>query len=265
MTDYNIGWDFTGCIGSPVKTSLKRLVEYKVGEESAQVWGKLLEKYGELCGQYGREHGEDVALLDFYQSLGSFGVSRDDFRQVSKLVLGEGLIRDRVIGAMAELRKQGARNVVVTKNLAEELEALAEEVNERSGLEVISGVVGVRGQYDAQGRLVGVEELIGDYEGELDSVSRVLKRDAVRREIGDRNLSGYVTDTGDKDIREMAGTSVIIRSSVPYEELDEYFQISADPRTGNYQLKVMNDGAWDVIVNDGKNLERDLVKVLGRE
>lgn len=264
MTRYNIGWDFTGNIGSPRKTSLKRLVEYKLGDESAQVWGRLLNRYGEMCGQYGAEHGEDKALLDFYGSLADMGISRADFRAVSEVLLKENLLREQVVSAMAKLSRQGARNVIVTKNLAEEVEEIADVINDQSGIEVISGVVGVKGQYNSSGRLTGVEELIGDYDGMLDGVPRVLKRNAVKTTISDEPLFGYVTDTGDKDIREMAGTAVIIRSSVPYEQLDEYFQTSADRKTGNYQVKVMNDGVWDVIVNDGNNLERDLVRVLGK-
>ena len=243
--EYNIGWDFSGNVGDPRKTSLKRLVEHKLGERAREVWPKILERYGDMIKQNGAEHGEDAALLDLYNTLAELGVSKDDFREVAHKLLEEGLIRQGVIDAMIQLKEQGARNIIVTKNLEEEVAEFARQINARAGLEVISGVVGVKGRYDTQGRLTGVEELIGDKDGYIYGTPRVLKRDAVQREIQGSPLEGYVTDTGDKDIREVANTAVVIRSSVPFHELDEYFQLSADPNTGNYQLKVMNDGAWN--------------------
>jgi len=260
----NIGWDYSGNVGSPKETSLKRLVGLRADNNA---WTDILKRFVRVYTETCKDHGEDLALADFYSGIAALGVNKADFSEVSRQLLDKGLIRPSVIGAMTTLAKQGARNIIVTKNLAEEGRALADEVNRRAGLEVISGVVGATGRYDTNGNLTGVEEIIGDYEGMLPGINiqRILKRDAVKRAIGNSPLAGYVTDTGDADIRETANTALIIRSSVPYDQLDEYFQISADKATGNYQAKAFADGKWDAILNDGDNLERDLVRMLGKE
>ncbi len=259
---YNIGWDLTGNIGSPKKTSLKRLFEYKLGDKAQQVWKERLNRFGQMYMETYKKHGEDKALIDFYSFMTEMNITKKDFQVVSHMLFDEGLIRNQVIEAMVDLKQTGARHILVSKNLTGELEAFAKDVNNRSGLEVISGVVGATGIYNSHGTLTDIQQIIGDYTGDLEGISRVQKKTAVKSQIHNEPLAGYVTDSGDKNIREMAATAVIIKSSVPYAELDEYFQLSADKKTGNYQKKSIEDLDKNAVVEAGSNLRKDLVRVL---
>lgn len=253
-----IGWDYTGCIGSPKKTSLKRLVEYKLGAEEGQKhWEGMLKRF---CSNYKdtwKEHGEDSALLSFYNELIELGIQKEDYSIVAKLLMREGLIREPVLNAMATLNNLGATNIIVTKNLKEELEAFADYVNDTYQKDIISFVIGTKGEYNNENTLTGIATLIGDKRGKIKGVNRILKRDAMKN----ADDYSFVTDTGDYNIRELSKKSVVIRSNFSYASLDEYFQISAKG-TGRYQDSIITDYVWDAVLSDNKNLEANLVGIL---
>ena len=93
----------------------------------------------------------------------------------------------------------------------------------------------------------------------------MLKKDAVKKILGKGVLTGFVTDNGDKNIREdvikNGGSVVIIKNEIPYELLDHYFQLTAD-QTGNYQQKTLADGVYNDVLKYDSRLTEELVKIL---
>lgn len=267
-----IGFDYTGCIVTPRKTSLKRLVEMKTGKNADKIWKDILHQYGKTYGMTCHEHGEDAALVEFYNNLASLDIYLTDFEELALVLKREGLIRTPIMNAI--LVNNNKNFMIVTKNLTEEVNAFNDSYcyDEKTGLYTPSNapfqaIVGTKGNYDESGKLIGVNEIIGDHNGEVNGIPRIQKIHAVNRaSMGKENLAGYVTDTGDLHIRQQVlkdgGVVVVTKNFVSYGELDEYFQISADPNTGEYQHKIMADGVWNASVNASVDCQKPLESIL---
>ncbi|MBU0471923.1 MAG: hypothetical protein KKF65_04810 [Nanoarchaeota archaeon] len=297
-----IGWDLTGCIISPETISTKSGLEVSLndfpkpkhlndnldvirsnaikqslkgefGEDVNVHWKRLLDSFVEDYVRTSKSQGEDLALAKFLWSIdNNYGVSFENYEIGTKNLFESGFVRTEVLDAMAELNSLGKKNIIVTKNDIKDVGGFVNVVNKHYGGTIIDNYTGSMMSSCISDIFSGRDLMImADQTGELYvegipfGITRMLKKDAVKKILGKGVLTGFVTDNGDKNIREdvikNGGSVVIIKNEIPYELLDHYFQLTAD-QTGNYQQKTLADGVYNDVLKYDSRLTEELVKIL---